>query len=1199
MAQKRPSEDAAHANSKIAFLRGIPVKFIEIYLTAYGSFTELTFDFSAGSQGLHFILGANEAGKSTALRGIKNLLYGIPQRCPDDFLHPYAKMRVGAKICSKDGDTLAFLRRKGRSNTLRAPDDKTVVDDAELDRFLRGVDIDLFSSLFGIDYQELNRGGAEIISGGGNLGKLLFAAGSGISDLNRTMKELQEQSDLLFKKSAQKPAINAAVAGIQANQKALREAQLPGRKWNEHDQALKSAQARMTAVEQNLTKKHRELKHLERIASSLPIIAQRKELLKALAGVSDAVVLPPDFSKKRNELSTALNVAHSVYEQSFQRVEVLKGEIEAYEIHEELLALEKEVDNFYRELGSLQKADKDRIQLKTRRSALMAEGKESLKKLGRDLDIDKVDALRIQKADIILIHELGTTYERLNTQYNSVTEELERMARLLADNQAQKRIMPTPRDMDALKNALEQAEEYSTYDSYCREENSKIKAAFIALRTKVERLGLWSGSPDDLERLQLPAIETISAAESRLESIHRQLERATEKFEASSERLQSIEIEIHSLQLDQGVPTSQDLHRIRAVREDGWQILRSVLENNPPNDESLKRYTDQFPGKSTLADAYESAVLQADRIADRLRQEADSVATLAKLSTEKTVLEAKLQNLEEEINVQKQFLKAARKDWESLWQPIGISPRSPKEMKSWVQQLRILADKTTELRERQHRVDQMMEDLDHQRRLLTPFLNTSDTDTSPASFSISAQIKQCRRLIKTEDEKKAAFERNKAEEIRLSEEVALKKSKVARLTDELSKWRVQWGKAMQMLGLDETALPRQANAVIDETQKLFNTLKEAHILQQRIDGIGRDEEIFAQNVKQMVRQVAPDFGQMPASEAVMALHQQLTQARLSHSKRESQRQELTREHNRCVKNQEKIAEINARLNLLCQQAKCETYDELPIAESQSEERCRIEAKLSELEQRLRNLSAGAGVEEFVSEALGIDPDTIDQSIHTLKETIADLDLERGELNQTIGRERNELSKMDGSARAADLAEEIQLLLGSLQADVEKYARLKLAWVVLNRAMERFRDKNQGPILTLASRFFAELSCGSYCDLRADFNEKGEPVVVGVRPDGKELVGVAGMSAGTADQLYLSLRLAGLSDYLERNEPMPFIVDDILIQFDDDRAIAALKALGDLSQKTQVLFFSHHRHLLDLAQKNLPEAVLIPHHLSHT
>jgi uncharacterized protein YhaN len=70
----------------------------------------------------------------------------------------------------------------------------------------------------------------------------------------------------------------------------------------------------------------------------------------------------------------------------------------------------------------------------------------------------------------------------------------------------------------------------------------------------------------------------------------------------------------------------------------------------------------------------------------------------------------------------------------------------------------------------------------------------------------------------------------------------------------------------------------------------------------------------------------------------------------------------------------------------------------------------------------------------------------------------------------------------------------------------------------------------------------------------------------------------------------------LEEYLANNEPMPFIVDDILIRFDDFRAAAALAALADLSRRTQIIFFTHHRHLVELAEKQVDPAVLLHHQL---
>jgi uncharacterized protein YhaN len=86
------------------------------------------------------------------------------------------------------------------------------------------------------------------------------------------------------------------------------------------------------------------------------------------------------------------------------------------------------------------------------------------------------------------------------------------------------------------------------------------------------------------------------------------------------------------------------------------------------------------------------------------------------------------------------------------------------------------------------------------------------------------------------------------------------------------------------------------------------------------------------------------------------------------------------------------------------------------------------------------------------------------------------------------------------------------------------------------------------------------TCGSFGAVDTDFDEADQPVLVGVRPDGRRLR-VESMSTGTCDQLYLALRLATLEHYLDSSEPLPFIVDDILSQFDEERARATLEALA--------------------------------------
>lgn len=186
--------------------------------------------------------------------------------------------------------------------------------------------------------------------------------------------------------------------------------------------------------------------------------------------------------------------------------------------------------------------------------------------------------------------------------------------------------------------------------------------------------------------------------------------------------------------------------------------------------------------------------------------------------------------------------------------------------------------------------------------------------------------------------------------------------------------------------------------------------------------------------------------------------------------------------------------------------------------------------------------------------------------------------------------------MDGRAEAAGHAEEAEHLLAALEADVARYARLRVASTLLVRTIEQYRDKHQGPLIQRASTLFERMTRNAFSGLRAEYDENGNPILMGMRSEGGALVGVTGMSDGTADQLYMALRLASLERYLDAGEPLPFVVDDILLRFDDDRAAATLEVLAELCPKTQVIFFTHHHHLVALARRALDAATLAVHHI---
>jgi uncharacterized protein YhaN len=161
---------------------------------------------------------------------------------------------------------------------------------------------------------------------------------------------------------------------------------------------------------------------------------------------------------------------------------------------------------------------------------------------------------------------------------------------------------------------------------------------------------------------------------------------------------------------------------------------------------------------------------------------------------------------------------------------------------------------------------------------------------------------------------------------------------------------------------------------------------------------------------------------------------------------------------------------------------------------------------------------------------------------------------------------------------------------------EDYVSVRSAVLLLQWAVERYRREKQAPLLKRAGELFSVLTGASFVELQLEFDEHDKMHLAGVRGNGRT-VPVSGLSTGTADQLYLALRIAAVEDFLDHGTALPFVADDLFINFDDDRAAAGFEVLSELAKKTQVLFFTHHQHLLNVANKTIgteaPTIVLVP------
>lgn len=190
--------------------------------------------------------------------------------------------------------------------------------------------------------------------------------------------------------------------------------------------------------------------------------------------------------------------------------------------------------------------------------------------------------------------------------------------------------------------------------------------------------------------------------------------------------------------------------------------------------------------------------------------------------------------------------------------------------------------------------------------------------------------------------------------------------------------------------------------------------------------------------------------------------------------------------------------------------------------------------------------------------------------------------------------RRALEAIDASDRAAAAREAMESAAARFRGAVRPWARLRLAHVLLQEALNRFRERAQAPMVAAASTYFSLMTAGRYVRLEAD-EEGDKPVLRAVQADGAKK-GIEAMSDGTSDQLYLALRLAALDLRRASHPQMPLILDDVLITSDDERAANILRALARFAEGGQVMIFTHHRHLIDVARAALADGSLAIHTL---
>jgi uncharacterized protein YhaN len=1166
------------------------VKILDLRLTAFGHFTDASLDLSAGSEGMHIVYGANEAGKSTALRALKSFFYRIPARSDDNFLHQYTKMEIGATLRKSDGSVLHATRRKGNKNTLLGEDGQDV-EEALRNQFLGGLDEDLFAQQFGIDYDALVRGGAELLEGGGAVGDSLFSAGLGGGGVQDVLESLDQEMRGIFLPTGSKPIINATIAEHRDAKRRIRDTELRSSDWKQHEDQLTQAKEELAKVSAQLADLDRERSRLERYQHAIPLIARRRSALESLEQLHDAVVLPNGFAEDRRSLFQERQASGRDIEDARADLEAIDAEVGTLSIPTALLDNADIVRALHLRLGEHQKATTDAIGLRASHTTAEAAGLAILKEIRAELTWDDANTLRLPESQRVRVRDLGAARQSLYDRREAAEQELTELRNDLARLRSQLDRSETPQDGQGLAAAIAEAERGGDLDEDLAAAVSTVRTTRQDLDVRAQSLPLWEGSVEALETVPVPSVDTVDRFLDEANALDARAQALADTEASLNNEIADHSRELNALQLEGAVPTEEDLRLARERRDTGWELIRRAWVDGDTDQPGM----DEYASGSTMHGAYESGVREADDTADRLRREADRVAQQA-------TYRASLLKAREELDECKQAqdaLEQQRADWASLWddawRPVDIQPLSPREMRGWLQRLGEIVQVAGELRRQQQVASTLSERVKDHKDRLGRLLQALGEAPPREDESLAATLARGRVLRDALQDKIDERERLEEDIPRLATDVENAQQALDRAEEAITAWRADWVDSVRVLGLGDNAMPAEASAVLTRIETLTTHIDDAASYAGRLNGIDRDAEQFRRDVKALVETVAPEMLDTAPDQCVAQLDSRLDAAEKDVATLRQLEERRKGAQKRITDAERGLQRVATRLRAMCEEAKCGSEDALGDAEERSVAKRELRDRLEAIESQLLDHAAGGTLETLLQEAEDVDPDTLASQLHDLRQEAETLRHRQGEINQDIGREETELRAMDGSSEAAEAAEDAAQLLARIGERAERYARLKVAYMVLRREIDRYREENQAPILTAASAIFQRLTCGSFDTLTTDYSDSDEPVLIGVRPTGDH-VRVEGMSDGSRDQLYLALRLASLERYLDANEPMPFIVDDILIKFDDERGRAALEALHELSRRTQVIFFTHHDHLTRIAQEALNGGDMTLHRL---
>jgi uncharacterized protein YhaN len=1159
-------------------------------LLKYGHFTDTCLEFAPRSPDLHILVGPNEAGKSTALAAVEDLLFGMPRDSAYNFLHDYKDMRVGA-VLERDGELLEVRRRKGNKDTLLGADGSPLAaGEAALKSFLGDADRGFFLRMFCLDHVRLAEGGHEILQARDEVGQMLFSVGAGIAGLPERLRSLEAEADGLWaSRRAGKRQYYQAEDRLKEADRGLRDHTVSARAWQELKSVLDAKQCAYDELEQEIQRRTAYQRKLSRIRRVYLDVQRKSELEGSLTELGAVTPLPEDSEQRLAQAEREDADAAARMETLTAQLEEAKKQRVELVCDEALLRRAADIRELHERRIEVRAAQADLPQ----RQAELARAEAELQRLAGELEWQTVDtealAARIPApARVGAVRALLTRHGGLISEAKAAREALGGAEADAADLKQQLEALGASVDVSRLTAVLRATR--GAADISARMASAEAVAA--QARTRMQQLLLQLNPPvadaADLAAVPVPPQESVSRHRDAQRDLQLRRQASAEHLRAAEQTLGGHQAAHDRITRDEHAIPVDELERARSHRDSGWSLVRRrYLGNGPVSEDECRAFQDQ---EADLPRAYEKAVTRADALSDQRFDHAEATARLAETARHiAEQLELQEQLRQEATHLESEAAVMAA-DWEALWAECPFKPLTPDAMLVWMgTRTDVLAAMERCQTEESEVQGLCCQESAAAQSILTELRNLAVEPSHLENLRLDAVMAAADEVRRQHDRVAEMRLQLSARRRQATTDLGRRQEACDRAAAAGSAWQTQWEAALEALGL--AAAPDEViSQQVEIIEKMRTRASRINDLRhQRIGKIEGAIAAFARDVAATVSAIAPDLTDTDPADAVLELERRSEGAMRVREAQQSTDKTIAVLTGRIEKREEARRGAVEVIRDLQRLAGVEDLLALHAAVHRSDQMRSLQRGLVANGEALAAQGDGLPADALQLECAAVDLDQIAaqedallRELEELRQRLVDAQTERLEA-------RRQFDAIGGDDAAASAAADRQAALAEMGEIAAQYTRVRTSAVLLKWAIDRFRQERQAPLLQRAGQLFATLTGGSFAGLGLEFDAEDNVRLTGLRPD-ESAVGLDGMSTGTADQLYLALRVASVEDYLGRGTALPFVADDLFINFDDQRALAGLNVLGELARKTQVLFFTHHRHLVDLAREGLSETV---------